>query len=117
MKQRIKIFIITTFLPSYTHKEKHHNIAISKIKSMSTTKQTTLKPLFGKENYMWMIIGGIIILLGIFIMTGGKNQDPNVFDKNVVYSTTRITVAPILILLGLCVEIFAIFKKNKVAVS
>ena len=80
---------------------------------MNTNKTGTLKPLFGKENYMLMIVGGIIILLGIFLMTGGKNIDPNVFDKNVVYSKTRITVAPILILLGLVVEIFAIFKKNK----
>ncbi len=46
-------------------------------------------------------------------MSGGKNTDPNVFDKNVVYSTTRITVAPILIILGLVIEIYAIFKKNK----
>ena len=78
-----------------------------------SNKQTTLKPLFHKENYMLMIIGGVIIVLGIFLMTGGKSLDPNVFDKNQVYSTTRITVAPILILLGLCVEIFAIFKKGK----
>ncbi len=80
---------------------------------MSTNKQTALKPLFGKENYMLMVVGGVVVLLGIFLLTGGKNQDPNVFDKNVVYSTTRITVAPILILLGLTIEIFAIFKKNK----
>lgn len=78
-----------------------------------STKQHTLKPLFNKENYLLMIVGGIIIILGIFLMAGGKSQDPNVFDKNEVYSKTRITVAPILILLGLCVEIFAIFKKGK----
>jgi hypothetical protein len=80
---------------------------------MSTNKQTTLKPLFGKENYILMIVGAVVVLLGIFLMTGGKNPDPNVFDKNLVYSKTRITVAPILILLGLTIEIFAIFKKNK----
>ncbi len=80
---------------------------------MSTNKQTTLKPLFGKENYMLMMVGAIVVLLGIFLMTGGKNPDPNVFNKDLVYSKTRITVAPILILLGLTIEIFAIFKKNK----
>ena len=80
---------------------------------MSTNKQTTLKPLFGKENYMLMIVGAVVVLLGIFLMTGGKNPDPNVFDKSLVYSKMRITVAPILILLGLVIEIFAIFKKNK----
>ena len=61
-----------------------------------------------------MTVGAVVVLLGIFLMTGGKNPDPNVFDKNLVYSKTRITVAPILILLGLTIEIFAIFKKNKV---
>ncbi len=80
---------------------------------MSKSNQSELKPIFGKENYMWMIIGGIVILIGIILMTGGKNTDPNVFDKSLVYSARRITVAPILILLGLCIEIFAIFKKSK----
>ena len=60
-----------------------------------------------------MIIGGVIIAIGLFLMSGGKNQDPAVFDTNVVYSFTRITVAPILIVGGLIVEIFAIFKKQK----
>jgi hypothetical protein len=80
-----------------------------------STNNKTLKPIFGKENYLLMIVGGIIILIGIFIMVGGKSTDPNVFNKKEVYSDVRITYAPILILLGLCVEIFAIFKKNKTA--
>ena len=46
-------------------------------------------------------------------MTGGKSKDPNVFDYNVVYSFTRITLAPILIIAGLMIEIYAIFKKSK----
>lgn len=69
--------------------------------------------LFGKENYMLMISGGIAIILGMLLMMGGKNQDPKVFDESVVYSTTRITIAPILILLGFVIEIYAIFKKPK----
>lgn len=69
--------------------------------------------LFTKENYVWMAIGGAIVLLGMLLMSGGKNQNPNVFDYNVVYSFTRITVAPILIIGGLMVEIYAIFKKSK----
>ena len=60
-----------------------------------------------------MAIGAVIIAIGMFLMSGGKNQDPKVFDTNVVYSFTRITVAPILILLGFVVEIYAIFKKPK----
>lgn len=82
---------------------------------MADIKKTpvVLAPLFTKDNYLWMGIGGIIIALGMFLMSGGKNVDPKVFDTNVVYSFTRVTVAPILIILGLLVEIFAIFKKSK----
>ena len=70
-------------------------------------------PLFGKENYKWMIIGLAIMALGFFLMSGGKSEDANIFKKDEVYSTTRITIAPILILLGLAVEVFAIFRKPK----
>ncbi len=76
-----------------------------------------LAPLFVKDNYIWMAIGAAIIALGMILMTGGKNQDPNVFDTSVVYSTTRVTVAPILIVLGLLVEVYALFKKPKVPVA
>ncbi|OIR12772.1 hypothetical protein GALL_58390 [mine drainage metagenome] len=82
---------------------------------MSDKKQNTIEPLFGKDNYIWMAIGGVIIALGMFLMSGGKNQDPNTFDYNVVYSTTRVTVAPILIVFGLLVEVYAIFKRSKTA--
>ena len=82
---------------------------------MADIKKSTviLAPLFTKDNYLWMGIGGIIIALGMFLMSGGKNVDPKVFDTNVVYSFTRVTIAPILIISGLLVEIFAIFKKSK----
>lgn len=44
-------------------------------------------------------------------MAGGKNADPNVFDYKEVYSTRRITVAPILLVLGLVIEMYAIMLK------
>lgn len=81
---------------------------------MAEKKTTGTAPqLFGKENYKWMLIGAAIIALGFFLMAGGKSDDVNVFKKEEVYSPMRITVAPILILLGLGVEIFAIFRKPK----
>jgi len=80
---------------------------------MSNPKNTNAAPLFSKENFMWMIIGGIVIALGMFLMSGGKNPDPNNFDTNLVYSKTRITIAPILIVAGLLIEIYAIFKKPR----
>ena len=68
-------------------------------------------PLFGKKNFLLMLLGGVIIAAGMLVMAGGKSADPTVFNDKEVYSTLRITVAPILILLGLVVEVYAIFKK------
>lgn len=68
---------------------------------------------FRKENYILMAIGLVVIGLGFFLMAGGKSTDPKQFNSNEVYSTTRITVAPILIILGFVIEIFAIMKKPK----
>lgn len=80
---------------------------------MSENKPKNSSVLFTKENYVLMLVGGVIVALGMLLMSGGKNDDPNTFDYNVVYSTTRITIAPIVIVLGLLVEIYAIFKKPK----
>lgn len=74
---------------------------------------TVNNPLFGKENYMWMLIGIAVLALGFFLMAGGKSADPTKFNDNEVYSTTRITIAPILIITGLLIEIFAIMKNSK----
>jgi Protein of unknown function (DUF3098). len=82
-------------------------------KKSKPTANKIFDPLFTKENYLWMAIGGAIIVLGMFLMSGGKNQDPNVFNNNVTYSFTRITLAPILIIAGILVEVYAIFKKPK----
>jgi hypothetical protein len=46
-------------------------------------------------------------------MAGGKSDDPNVFNAKEVYSFRRITLAPILILIGLALEVVAIFRKPK----
>ncbi len=82
---------------------------------MSDKRQPAPPPqnLFSKDNYIWVIIGIIIMAIGVFLMAGGKSDNPNVFNYNEVYSKTRITVAPILILLGLSIEVYAIFKKQK----
>jgi hypothetical protein len=83
-------------------------------KTTTHTKETTAtNTLFGKDNYKWMLIGLAVMALGFFLMAGGKSSDPNVFNDKDVYSTTRITIAPILIIAGLIIEIFAIMKKPK----
>lgn len=83
-----------------------------------TSRKTTvvrqpLVSLFTKDNYLWMGIGAGVVILGMLLMMGGKNENPNTFDYKVVYSTTRITIAPVLILAGLLIEVYAIFKNPK----
>jgi hypothetical protein len=77
---------------------------------MKEKKNATI---FEKENYLWMIIGGALIITGILLMIGGKSADPKVFDTKEVYSFRRITLAPIFIVGGLIIEIIAIMKKSK----
>ena len=74
-------------------------------------KQTVSKGLFDKQNYLLMLGGLIVLTIGFFLMAGGKSADPSVFNDNEVYSTTRITIAPLLIIAGFIIEIFAIMKK------
>lgn len=69
--------------------------------------------LFGRENLLWMAVGAALILAGILLMAGGKSPDPNVFDDREVYGFRRITLAPILIVLGLATEVYAIMKKGR----
>ncbi len=85
----------------------------TKKSTSSHGKETTTNALFGKDNYKWMVIGLVVMAIGFFLMAGGKSDNPNVFEAKEVYSTTRITIAPILIMAGLIIEIFAIMKKPK----
>jgi Protein of unknown function (DUF3098) len=82
-------------------------------KHSSAQKETKTFPIFEKDNYMWMLGGIVVMAIGLILMVGGKSDDPNQFHPEQVYSTTRITIAPILILAGLVLEIFAIFRKPK----
>lgn len=77
------------------------------------SEKSTTPSLFTRDNYMWMLIGLVAIAIGMLLMAGGKSDDPNVFKADEVYSTRRITIAPLLILAGLVIEIYAIFKKGK----
>lgn len=68
---------------------------------------------FNAENYKWLLIGLAINILGYILMIGGGSDDPAKFDANELFSTTRITIAPILILTGYVVIFYAIMKRGK----
>lgn len=67
----------------------------------------------GKENYMYLVIGFIIIIIGFMLMAGGGSDDPNIFNGDELFSFRRIVLAPIVVLFGFMFEIWAIMKKPK----
>ena len=66
----------------------------------------------GKMNYILLAVGFAMVILGYFLMSGGKAANPNEFSQE-LFSTTRITVAPLLILLGFAVDVVALVLKPK----
>jgi membrane protein CcdC involved in cytochrome C biogenesis len=75
--------------------------------------ETKNNKIFGKDNLQWMLIGLVVIAIGLVLMAGGKGEDPNVFAENEVYSMKRITLAPLMIVAGLLIEVYAIMRKSK----
>ena len=67
---------------------------------------------FKKKNYILLISGLILILLGIFLMIGGESEDPTKFSDE-IFNFQRLTLAPILIVSGFILEIFAIMIKSE----
>jgi hypothetical protein len=67
---------------------------------------------FGKENYRLMLVGLAFIVVGFLLMVGGGSTDPGKFNPE-IFSFRRITLAPILVLAGYVIEIFAIMKRPK----
>lgn len=94
------------------------NLDIDKADSKHTeTTQTYSTPLlFGKKNYHFMILGLVVIFLGYGLMMGTNNDVESLtaaFPKEDVYSTRRIVIAPIVIVLGFIIELYAILSIKK----
>ncbi len=65
---------------------------------------------FGKENYTLLFISIGLLLIGYFLMAGGRADNPNVFNEE-VFSFRRITLAPLVVMAGYALGIYAIVKK------
>jgi len=78
---------------------------------MGTKKKDQLKTegefLFGKKNYLIMIAGAVVILIGFALMLGGGSDDPTIFNEE-IYNFRRIRLAPTVVLIGLAIEVYAI---------
>lgn len=85
----------------------------NKVHSTETTdpKEQNVTPrfefLFKRKNYMWMVIGLVVIAVGFALMAGGGSDDPAVFNE-AIFSWRRIRFAPTLVLIGFGIEAYAI---------
>ena len=70
---------------------------------------------FQPENYKLLRVGLAINVLGFLLMIGGAAEDPNAFYASELFSARRITIAPMLIVAGYIVIIYAILKKKKIS--
>lgn len=82
------------------------------------SKQNNLKEpkatevfIFGKKNYLFMLIGLAFIVIGFILMSGGGSDDPNVFNP-AIYNFQRIRLAPTLVLIGFGIEVYAILLNS-----
>ena len=76
-------------------------------KKSSTVQKKKPEFIFQKKNYIFLFIGIAFIALGFILMSGGGSDDPNVFNPE-IYSFRRIRLAPLLVLIGLGIQIYAI---------
>lgn len=68
---------------------------------------------FGKENYKLFIAAVVVVIIGYLLMVGGGSDDPTVFNGDELFSFRRITLAPLVVLLGFALGVYAIMKKSK----
>ncbi|MDG1146777.1 MAG: DUF3098 domain-containing protein [Crocinitomicaceae bacterium] len=93
---------------------------MSSIEDVSSKESVSLKEFnktapfsFSAKNYKILLIGLGVNILGFLLMIGGATDDPTKFDASELFSNTRITIAPMLIVLGYIVIAVAIMKKPK----
>lgn len=67
-----------------------------------------------RGNYKFMLIGIGVVILGFILMLGGGSDNPNEFNE-AIFSPRRITVAPIVSLIGYGIIFYAILHKDRSA--
>lgn len=86
----------------------------------STDKKVSLKEFnktapfsFNAQNYRLLLIGLVVNIIGFILMMGGAAEDLNEFNANEIFGTVRITIAPMFIVAGYIIIMYAIMKKPK----
>jgi len=77
-------------------------ISKARTSGQQDTAANPVKFIFGKTNYLWFIISIAVVTLGFFLMAGTTD----------IYSSTKIVVAPVVVLAGFGIGFYAILKKS-----
>lgn len=94
--------------------DEHLSGGVTNNKSVDLKEYAKTAPLsFAKANYRVLLIGLAINILGYILMIGGAADSLDKFDGAALFSHVRITLAPLLIVIGFIIIIYAIMKKPK----
>lgn len=111
MSKPKKKVVVTTTTEDKQKTNKPTPTASRGSRARQTSSSTPVELIFNRQNYIWMGIGALLIVIGLVLMSGGHMPSPDVWEPERIYSARRTVLAPIVILAGLIVEIYAIFKK------
>lgn len=67
---------------------------------------------FGKDNLIWIGIAIVFIIVGFALMSGGGPPADGISFNPEIFSKQRIVVAPIIVMIGYLLMIYAILKKS-----
>ena len=80
---------------------------------LSEKTESKSKMTLAKENYKFIILGCVIVVLGFVLMSGGGTDNPNEFNAEELFSFRRITLAPFFVILGYIVVLYGVMKRPK----
>ena len=94
-----------------TEETSNQDAEIAKRRTAGRRGKEEKELLFSKTNYIIIGVGLLLVIVGFFLMSGGHNE-PDEWNPDEIYSFMRVTISPLVILGGLGVVIFAIFKSS-----
>lgn len=92
-----------------TKKEQTLEPTKSRSRAAASAVQAQVPLLYGRKNFMFILIGIACMGLGMLLMAGGGMPSPDIWDESIIYGFRRVTLAPIMILLGLGFVLYSIF--------
>lgn len=81
-------------------------------KNMAKNEKSEPRMALGRRNYLLMLAGLGVVIVGFLLMSGGGSDDPTVFNDK-MFSFRRITLAPIVVIAGFVLEIYAIMSRRR----